>query len=194
MRHYLLFILIVILCSCGESEKPAATKPHSSKFSSDFNSGFQSFLDDYYALSELFVKWDSSALSPAAASLIKELDNLVVEKDSVVKNNLSKSKDVLNSDLTTIMQPDINLENKKKAFSHFSENIFSFLQNIKYDAAKIYLNECKMPFNDTGRAVWLSRVDSIRNPFLGMYHPRYGSGMLECGTNEGVIDYTAKEK
>ncbi|MGZ8538062.1 MAG: DUF3347 domain-containing protein [Flavisolibacter sp.] len=194
MRTLLLFFLLVILCSCGESEKSVVEKPRSSKFSSDFNSGLLSFLDSYYALSDLFVKWDSASLGPAAGSMIKSLDNLDVEKDSVVKSNFSHVKNVLNSDLTTIMQTNVTLENKRKAFHHFSENFYNFLRNIKYDAAKVYLHECTMPFNDTGRAVWLSKSDTLRNPYLGMYHPRYGSGMLECGTEEATIDYTANEK
>lgn len=194
MRLIPLFLLIVIICSCGEAEKPAVEKPRSSKFSSEFNSSFLPLLNDYYSLSELFVKWDSSSLANVAATMIKKLNKVVVEKDSAVRNNFSTVQNVFISDLTTIMQPDLTLENKRKAFSHFSENFYNFLNNIKYDAAKIYLHECTMPFNDTGRAVWLSRTDSLRNPYLGLYHKRYGSGMLECGTHEETIDYTAKEK
>ncbi|MGZ5191102.1 MAG: hypothetical protein ACXWCZ_08760, partial [Flavisolibacter sp.] len=131
--------------------------------------------------------------------------NLILLDDAVVYNtrhlfgffaslNSDAIKNVLNSDLTTIMQTNVTLENKRKAFHHFSENFYNFLRNIKYDAAKVYLHECTMPFNDTGRAVWLSKSDTLRNPYLGMYHPRYGSGMLECGTEEATIDYTANEK
>jgi hypothetical protein len=50
-----------------------------------------------------------------------------------------------------------------------------------------------MPFNDTGRAVWLSKSDTLRNPYLGLHHPRYGSGMLECGTQEATIDFASNE-
>ena len=194
MRYFLQFLLIVFLCSCGETEKSAVEKPRSNKFSPEFNSGFMPFLEDYYALSEKFVKWDSTSLAPAAASMIKGLDNLSVEKDSVVKINFYNVKNVLHSDLSTIMQANVNLENKRRAFSHFSENFYNFLYNIRYDAAKIYLHECTMPFNDTGRAVWLSRSDSLRNPYLGMYHPRYGSGMLECGKEEATIDFQSQIK
>ena len=195
MRHFLLFLFIVILCSCGEADKPTAQKPRSSKFSALFNSSFQSFLDDYYAMSEMFVKWDSAGVTPLAGTMIKEMDNLNFDKkDSIVQSRFSSVKNVLNLELLTIAKPEVTLENKRRAFDNFSDTLYDFLRNIEYDAAKIYLHECTMPFNDTGRAVWLSRTDTLRNPYLGLYHPRYGSGMLECGTEESTIDYTVKEK
>ena len=195
MRHYLLFLFIVIICSCGEADKPAAEKPRSSKFSALFNASFQSFLDDYYAMSEMFVKWDSAGVAPLAGTMIKEMDNLNFEtKDSVARNKFLSVKADLNSQLFTITQTGVTLENKRRSFDHFSEALYDYLRNIEYDAAKIYLHECTMPFNDTGRAVWLSRSENLRNTYLGISHPRYGSGMLECGTNEGTIDFTAKEK
>src|SRR5688572_335253 len=193
MRHYLLFLFIVILCSCGEADKPAAEKPRSSKFSTEFNSGFQSFLDDYYAMSEMFVKWDSAGVTPLAGTMIKEMDSLKFEnKDSVARNKFLNVRTDLNAQLLTISQTEVSLENKRKSFDNFSEALYDYLRNIEYDAAKIYLHECTMPFNDTGRAVWLSRSENLRNPYLGISHPRYGSGMLECGTNEGTIDNTGK--
>jgi hypothetical protein len=46
-----------------------------------------------------------------------------------------------------------------------------------------------MAFNDTETAQWLSKTEDIRNPYLGLHHPKYKSGMLECGEVKDSIDY-----
>jgi hypothetical protein len=38
-----------------------------------------------------------------------------------------------------------------------------------------------MAFNDIDSGYWLSKSNSIRNPYMGLHHPRYHSGMLNCG-------------
>ena len=83
-----------------------------------------------------------------------------------------------------------NLEEKRRGLNALTQNLYVFLKSVQYDEKKIYLQECPMAFNDTESGLWLSEVDSIRNPYLGLRHPKYGKGMLECGDNKSVIEYT----
>jgi hypothetical protein len=50
-----------------------------------------------------------------------------------------------------------------------------------------------MAFNDTEPGDWLSETDSIRNPYLGLHHPKYGKAMIDCGQTKSTIDFTKKK-
>jgi len=41
--------------------------------------------------------------------------------------------------------------------------------------------------------VWLSETDSVRNPYLGLHHPKYGKAMIECGSTKSTIDFISKK-
>jgi len=47
-----------------------------------------------------------------------------------------------------------------------------------------------MAFNDSEAGVWVSKEEAIRNPYLGLHHPYYKSGMVECGETKDVVNFT----
>ena len=87
-----------------------------------------------------------------------------------------------------------DLSVKRESLHALTQHLYDFLRAVRYDAKPLYLQKCPMAFNDTGEGVWLTDrgKDSIRNPYLGLHHPRYGKGMLECGENESTIDFQKK--
>jgi hypothetical protein len=85
------------------------------------------------------------------------------------------------------------MEDKRRSFHSLSQNIFDLLRTIRFDAAKVYLQECPMAFNDTEAAIWLSNKTEIRNPYLGLHHPRYQSGMLNCGDVKDSLRFGVAE-
>lgn len=194
MRLLALFLL-AFLAACTDEKKPAATAPaSSSSFSMEMNQDFKAVLDDYYQLSELLVNWDSTSLDSAAASLKGKVDRLSDRLDTAsgtLKAKLSAGRqqftEIRNAALELTVHKDITA--RRHSFHILSENLFRFLETAGYDQSRIYLHECTMPFNDTGRGVWLSKTEEKRNPYLGLHHPYYKAGMLECGTLEGKIDH-----
>ena len=72
-----------------------------------------------------------------------------------------------------------------------SQQLFDLLRIVKYDAAKVYYQECPMALNDYGTsAFWLSTDaadDKRRNPYLGLHDPKYGKAMLICGNTRDSI-------
>jgi hypothetical protein len=46
-----------------------------------------------------------------------------------------------------------------------------------------------MAFNDNEAAIWLSKTPQIRNPYLGLHHPRYKSGMIDCGETKDSLRF-----
>ena len=51
-----------------------------------------------------------------------------------------------------------------------------------------------MAFNDTEPGLWLSKTEAIRNPYLGLHHPKYGKAMLVCGEVKDEIQFSKNDK
>jgi hypothetical protein len=193
MRFFVLFVFIFII-SCNNADKKPTENKIASKHSAAFNRSFDSLMTAYYNLTEAFVNWDSVAIINSSTQLdnrIKHtpLDELGKDEALLSKANLALFN-MQDAVLDIVGKNDITT--KRHSLNTVSENLFGLLSIVQYDENKVYLQECTMPFNDTGRGVWLSKTDDIRNPYLGMHHPTYGKGMLVCGNNKSTIDFQNK--
>ena len=183
--------LLFFLAACNSGEGPAnqaAAVP--SKHSAAFNQSIQSILDQYYRLTEAFVNWDSAAAPTLATALTAQMDSLPlgeIHQDSSARaaSLVSQAK----KDLSAIAASS-DITTKRHALNSLSDNLFDFLAVVRYDREKLYLQECPMAFNDEESGLWISKKEEIRNPYLGLHHPRYGKGMLECGDNKEVLNNT----
>jgi hypothetical protein len=150
-------------------------------------------MDAYYNLTEAFVNWDSVKASSLAATLNIKLDSLSL--DELKKGgaaDASKAETAIanaKKDLSG-MAAAKDITTKRHAFNSLSDNLFQFLNTVKYDRQKLYLQECPMAFNEEEPGHWLSSSEAIRNPYLGLHHPRYKGGMIECGETKEVVNYT----
>ena len=162
-----------------------------SKYSSGFNKSLITVLDSYYSLSESFVNWDSVGVDAKSAELRNYLNNIElreIKKDTAsVKTSISHLKNYL-----TQIEENKSLEEKRKVFNTFSQDLFNALRSMEFDNSIVYLQKCPMAFNDTGTGFWISKTEEIRNPYLGMHHPKYKKGMLTCGEIETKIDLANK--
>jgi hypothetical protein len=196
MRHLTVLLAIVVIgfsaCKNAEQSSPEPQKIADSKHSTAFNQSVQSAMGTYYDLTEAFVNWDSVAASSLAKQLSTKLDSLPldeIKKDSTVAEKAVSYIDSAKKDLSGIVASS-DITAKRHALNALTDNLFQFLNDIKYDREKLYLQECPMAFNDVEAGHWISVADSIRNPYLGLHHPRYGKGMLECGDNKEVLNFT----
>lgn len=195
MRTILFGVLsVLILTSCNNSkqEKKEEAKVIS-KHSNSFNVSVQSAMDSYRALTEAFVNWDSNAVAQRAKELKLKLDsiNFFGFNPSIITapvDTLQLAKKDLQS-----MIADKTITDKRHDLNSLTQHLYSFLDKVQYDEKKIYLNECPMAFNDSIPGDWLSLTDSIRNPYLGLHHPHYGSAMIECGSTKSTIDFVSKK-
>lgn len=199
------FFLLIFLALAGvltyyllysKKNKPADETPKQqplavSQHSNVFNASARKAMESYYNLSESFVNWDSAGVRANAVAL---KDNIIaiqfdeLKKDSAIYQTAVSSVERLNKDLDIIVKQK-NLVTSRKAFHSFSQNLYDLLKTVRYDESTIYYQECKMAFNDTERGIWLSKTSGIRNPYLGMQHPKYKSGMLECGETKDSLDF-----
>lgn len=165
-----------------------------SQYSDSFNSSMKKLLSSYYAVTTDFVNWDSSSISKHAIDLkanLQSLDLNEIKKDSIIHQTaltfIESSKGEVEG-----MIAGVDLSQKRRALNNLSDNMYNLMRTIRYDRGKIYLQECPMAFNDIEPGVWLSNTDSIQNPYLGLHHPKYKAGMLECGATKDTLNFTTR--
>ena len=194
MRFILMAAAVGCLAACnpgGEKTGAGPEQPGESRNSESFNEGVQSFLQTYYSLTEAFVNWDTTDVNSKAFLLHKKLSNLPLgefQKDSDLVKSASDALRLSRAQAARI-QSETEIVKKREALNALTQDLFDFLRIVKYDRRKIYLQECAMAFNDEDPGIWLSEKNTIRNPYLGLHHPNYGRGMVDCGENLAVIDF-----
>ena len=159
------------------------------------NASIAAVITNYEKLSEQFVNWDSVATPTTAQALTKDFDEInlnTLKKDSSLYLTAVSFIDNAKSEAQTI-SGEKGIRPQREAFNSLTDNLTHLLTTIKYDREKLYLQECPMAFDDTQAAQWLSKKEEIRNPYLGLHHPKYGKGMLVCGETKQKLNYTGKE-
>jgi hypothetical protein len=177
-----------------DPKPPAAPKAQPlavSKYSATFNDSVNTALNDYYALTEAFVNWDTVAIRAKGTELKRSVNSInfdELKKDTAIYETAVSYKDGFNSEIQSVIDnPDIT--EKRRNFNSFSQNLFDLLRTIRFDASKVFVQECPMAFNDTEPAIWLSNTATIRNPYLGLHHPRYKGAMIECGETKDSLRF-----
>jgi len=169
-------------------QQPVAVSKHSEVF----NNSMIETLKNYYALSEAFVNWDSTAIRSNTTSLHQSVSSIKFEEikaDTLIYETADSYLGELNKELNTIAQQR-DITAKRHAFHSFSQNLYDLLRTVKYDGEKVFLQECPMAFNDNENGLWLSNKAEIRNPYLGLHHPKYKGGMLICGETKDSLHFT----
>ena len=205
MRPIFLFLLlagvgiIVWLYVSRPGKKQPESKPQAiavSKHSEGFNQAVSGVLTGYNNIVENFVNWDSAAASATAAKLVADLEKLPLEdlkKDSsAIYETAAMFIENAKGNAQTIAT-EKGIRPQREAFHSLTDNMYQFLNTVRYDREKLYLQECPMAFDDTKAAQWLSEKEQIRNPYLGLHHPTYGKGILSCGETKTTLNHTGAE-
>lgn len=172
----------------GPKQQPLSVSQHSDSF----NLAINKVIAAYYTLTNDFVNWDSASVTSHASELKASLEATnfdELKKDTVIHQTATTFVESSKGELETILQAG-DLTTKRHALNNLSDNMYNLLRTIRYDRSKIYLQECPMAFNENEPGVWLSSSDSVRNPYLGLHHPKYKSGMLECGGAKDTLNFT----
>lgn len=185
---------LIIFVSCNNSKQDNKSDSKGiSKHSNSFNNSVQSAMNSYNELTEAFVNWDSVAVDKKAGELKLKLDS--INFYGFNPQSITGPVDTLNlakKDLQS-MTVNKNILDKRHYLDSVTGHLYAFLDKVQYDEKKINFNECPMAFHDSIPGHWLSETDDIRNPYLGLHHPKYGKAMIECGSTISTIDFTSKK-
>ena len=206
MKKFLLVVVVLVIALVGAwyfglfkgKDKPSGPKPEGltvSKHSNSFNESMSKTMDSYYALTESFVNWDTVKINTSLADLRTSVDSLRIqemEKDSAIYPTVQSQWESIKAEISG-MQADTSLYEKREDLNMLSQQLFDLLRIVKYDAAKVFYQECPMALNNyESSAFWLSansETKSRRNPYLGLHDPKYGKAMLTCGTTRDSINF-----
>jgi hypothetical protein len=206
MKKPLLVVLVLLIALIGAwyfglfkaKDRPAGPKPEGltvSKHSNSFNESMSNAMNSYYTLTESFVNWDTTKINASLAELKISVDSLRIhemEKDSAIYPTAQSQWESIKAEIIG-MQADTALYEKKEDLNMLSQQIFDLLRIVKYDAGKVYYQECPMALNNyESSAFWLSTEGDNkkrRNPYLGLHDPKFGKAMLACGSTRDSINF-----
>jgi len=206
MKKLLLIVAVLVLALIGAwyfglfkgKDKPSGPKPEGltvSKHSNSFNESMSKALDSYYTLTESFVNWDTTKVNTSLAELKISVDSLRIQemqKDSAIYPTVQIQWESIKAEISG-MQADTGLYEKRESLNMLSQQLFDLLRIVKYDAAKVFYQECPMALNNhESSAFWLSansETKNRRNPYLGLHDPKYGKAMLTCGQTRDSINF-----
>jgi len=202
------FMLIALIISAlvlwkfvfKKENKPSGPKPEGltvSKHSNSFNESMNKAMDSYYILTESFVNWDTAKVNASLADLKISVDSIRVremQKDTAIYPTVQGQWESIKAEIIG-MQADTGLYEKRESLNMLSQQLFDLLRIVKYDAAKVFYQECPMALNNyESSAFWLSansETKSRRNPYLGLHDPKFGKAMLTCGQTRDSINFAA---
>jgi hypothetical protein len=152
-----------------------------SKHSLEFNRSIEDVMSSYFKMTGDFVKGDTTSISKDAKQLKTALDSLKVQdlqKDSAIYETAVSIWDNTKNELQGLMS-DPAMEAKRQSLHHFSDQLYTLLNTIRYDLAKLYWMECSSAFGEDSPGNWISESEQSQNPY----------GKKDCAVLKKVIDF-----
>jgi hypothetical protein len=194
----LVIILVVLICfywffvrNNHKQAQPKVQPITLQKHSPAFNDNINKVVNSYLSLKDAFIDADTLQIKAKAVDFIasiNQIDTSEIKKDTaaVFETIMATIIDVRSNAESILNQADIT--EMRRDFSSLTEMMFPvFFNAIKYEGPTLYLQNCPMAFNDTEPANWISKTKEIMNPYMGKKHPKYQSGMLNCGETIDTI-------
>jgi hypothetical protein len=152
-----------------------------SKHSKKFNESMQAVMDNYYKITDEFMKEDTLSINRSAARLRSALDSLQIDElktDSAIYETAASIWEDTKAEING-MQSDPSLQAKKESLNLFSNELFTLLLTIHYDLSRLYWQECSSAFGEDTPGNWISEKEPSKNPY----------GKRECATVKKVINF-----
>lgn len=197
-KWFLVIIIVVLVCfywffvrNNHKQEQPKEQPITLQKHSPAFNDNINKVVNGYLSLKDAFVEADTFQIKSKTKDFINsvnQIDTSEIKKDTaaVYETIMATISDVRSNAESILNQTDIT--EMRRDFSSLTEMLFPvFFNAIKYEGPTLYLQNCPMAFNDTEPANWISKTKEIMNPYMGKKHPKYQSGMLNCGETIDTI-------
>jgi uncharacterized protein DUF3347 len=165
-----------------------------SKSSDAVNASFFILMNDYYAVKDALVDWDSTKANQAASVLQHYVDSLPLKDLKADTNVIATAQNFassISSEAIGLIK-ETTIEKKRRSLNMLTDEVYNLIRTVKYDGAVVFHERCPMAFNDSEEGYWLSNSSKIQNPYLGNKHPKYKSKMVECGEVVDSVDFVKK--
>lgn len=141
-------------------------------------SQLKAVFDNYFALKDALVKSNGANASAKAEVMLTALDAVEMGKLKADEHDVwMKVEKNLKADAQRLKEnKEINVQ--REHFTSLSTNMYELIK-VSKPAETVYYQFCPMA-NDGKGANWLSKENTIKNPY-------YGSQMLSCGKTVEII-------
>lgn len=182
-------VMLLLAVSCKNDQEKSNTETvlvsqDGSGYSQVFLQNITSSLEAYFNLKDAFVASDTVAVRNAALALKSTLDSMSLEEvrltDSLAFAAVNGRPGDITAEIDALLA-EKGLEEKRMSFEMISNAFYDLLRTIRPKGVTVYYQYCPMAFEDKG-AYWLSKTDSIRNPY-------FGAKMLTCGEVKETLKY-----
>src|SRR6201994_1773284 len=204
MKKFILLIVVFIAAGFLAykllSDKPVHREEHKdealkiSKNSPVFNTAFDSLLNQYFALHDALVNWDTLKADQAAFGLAAKADSLPIKllrADTSIVLTAQSLTAAISGDAKAF-SGDAGIEERRHSFDVLTDELYNLVRTVRFDQAPIYNLRCPMAFKDSVEGFWLSPTSQVVNPYLGNKHPVYKAKMITCGEVIDSFDLTKK--
>lgn len=138
----------------------------------------QAVFESYFLVKEALVSSDVVATAASAKALVIAIDGVKMNQlDTDVHMVWMKVVQTM-KDRASQIAGSKDIKAQRAQFSTLSDNMYALMKVSKYDVP-VYYQHCPM-YNDGKGANWLSKENTIKNPY-------YGSKMLTCGKTIATI-------
>ena len=139
---------------------------------------FSLVFEKYFAIKDALILSDSKITASHAKDFLTAINAIPMEKLSTEEHTvwMSVLTDLKNDALKISSINDI--EKQRQIFMALSQNIYSIMKVAKHETP-FYFHHCPM-YNDGKGADWLSKENTIKNPY-------FGAQMLNCGKTVETI-------
>lgn len=139
----------------------------------------KAIFDNYFSVKDALVKTDAGTSSAKAAELLKAIKAIEMTKLSNEEHTvwMKVMKDLTTNAEKIAVAKDVNKQ--REFFALLANNMYELAKVSKHETP-VYYQHCPMYNNGKG-ANWLSKEETIKNPY-------YGSQMLTCGSVQETIN------
>ncbi|HXD78677.1 MAG TPA: DUF3347 domain-containing protein, partial [Puia sp.] len=165
-----------------------------SKNTSAFDAAFDGLMNDYFAVKDALVNWDTLKADKAAYAVAAKADSLPLRQlkaDSDIVRT-AESLAVSIEGEAKGLTGETGYEGRRRSFNMLTDELYNLIRTVKYDGGTVYHMRCPMAFGDSAEGYWLSFTPAIVNPYLGNKHPVFKAKMIGCGEITDSIDFAKK--
>jgi|SRR5450432_2645685 hypothetical protein len=162
---------------------------------SAFNRSIAGVLAGYFELSDAFFTNDTALISKAARKLSLSVDSIRFDQFKADSSLILTAISVAQSIPPEIvgLQGEKTMEQKKREFNMITADLYSLIRAVKYDGSVVYYMSCPTAFADSTEGDWLSRTNTIANPYSGKNDPNNKTGTPDCGEIKDSLRFRAGE-
>lgn len=164
--------------SAHNQEAKTEVKTEAKQETNQSNNQLKGVFDNYFALKDALVKTDANTAYMAAKALSGAISAVKMDKLTTTEHTafMANMKDL--SSHTKFISESKEINTQRTHFMALSKNMYALIKATKPEMP-VYYQFCPMA-NDGKGANWLSKENTIKNPY-------YGSQMMNCGKTVETI-------